>query len=259
MKIVRLSGKVVELYDDIESLPITRFNKYNKMLLIDSGIGSDLADFDRHIERVIRYIAAKSPQNAVAELENLRQNIYLIQSGVSPRHMAFAVLVKSINGKPCDDISDDGLKRTIEQLGATPEKELTAQMDAVKKKIDDELRSYFPRMFDDATVKEYFDVLKQRTKLVLQSVINGSTPEQREEIDCITGDLLTFYEPKCFSGKNSVEIQHDKQFAKMCLFINQHMNADAKNMTVLEFYNAYEVLQDEAKKAKRQKSQNKRI
>ena len=49
MKTVQIKGMDVELYNSIEDLPIMRFHKYNKMLLIDAGIGSDLADFDRHM------------------------------------------------------------------------------------------------------------------------------------------------------------------------------------------------------------------
>lgn len=41
----------VVLYDSIDELPMLRFHKYNKMLLVDAGVGSDLSDFDRHIER----------------------------------------------------------------------------------------------------------------------------------------------------------------------------------------------------------------
>ena len=91
MKNVQIKGMNVELYDSIEDLPIMRFHKYNKMLLVDAGVGSDLSDFDRHIEKVIRYLNSPTPNMATVELENMRQNIYFIQSEVSPRHLAFAV------------------------------------------------------------------------------------------------------------------------------------------------------------------------
>ena len=58
MKTVQIKGMNVEIYDSIEDLPILRFHKYNKMLLVDAGVGSDLADFDRHIEKAIRYAAS---------------------------------------------------------------------------------------------------------------------------------------------------------------------------------------------------------
>ena len=145
MKNVQIKGMNVELYDSIEDLPIMRFHKYNKMLLVDAGVGSDLSDLDRHIEKVIRYLNSPTPNMATVELENMRQNIYFIQSEVSPRHLAFAVLVKSINGKPRNDLSDDGLQQTMSLFKDVANSEITAHLEAVKKKIDDELRWYFPQ------------------------------------------------------------------------------------------------------------------
>ena len=113
MKTIEVDGKKIELYDSIEDLPILRFHKFNKMLLVDAGVGSDLADFDRHIERAIIYASGDTPKMAVKELQNLRQNVYLIQSEVSPRCMAFAALVKSIDGVEYNDMSDDGLQKVM--------------------------------------------------------------------------------------------------------------------------------------------------
>ena len=48
MKELKLAGHKVRLYDSIEELPICRFHAYNRMLLIDAGIGSDINDFDAH-------------------------------------------------------------------------------------------------------------------------------------------------------------------------------------------------------------------
>ena len=215
MKNVQIKGMNVELYDSIEDLPIMRFHKYNKMLLVDAGVGSDLSDFDRHIEKVIRYLNSPTPNMATVELENMRQNIYFIQSEVSPRHLAFAVLVKSIN---------------------------------------DELRLYFPRLFDDATLKEYYDKLKQRTIVVLRTIIDGrATEADAKEIDDITAELITYFNPQTFTGAESVEIRHDRQFENMCLILSQNLHVDPKKFTVLEYYNAFEYIKEQAKKANKQK------
>ena len=133
MRTVKIGDYTVEIYDAIDDLPMMRFHKYNKMLLVDAGIGSDLQDFDTHIEKAMRYARSKTPELAAIELDNMRQNVYFIQTGISPKHLAFAVLVKSINGNPCNDLSDDGLQKVVDMFGDVPIKELTAQMEAVKK------------------------------------------------------------------------------------------------------------------------------
>nr|DAR71106.1 MAG TPA: hypothetical protein [Caudoviricetes sp.] len=134
MKTVKIGEYTVEIYDAIDELPMLRFHKYNKMLLVDAGIGSDLQDFDTHIEKAMRYARSKTPELAAIELDNMRQNVYFIQSGLSPKCLAFAVLVKSIDGTPYNDLSDDGLQKVVDMFGDVPIKELTAQMEAVKKK-----------------------------------------------------------------------------------------------------------------------------
>lgn len=252
MNTLKLAGKTIEVYDDIENLPVTRFHKYNKMLLVDAGIGSDIADFDRHISRIAAFLAKNDNKQAITELENIRQNVYFIQSGVSPRNLAFAVLVKSIDGKPCDDLSDEGLKKIVDMFADVPYKDLAASIEAVKKKIDRELQIYFPRLFDDATVKEYYDQLKRRTVLILQTIIDGgSKPEREKEIDDITAELITYFNPKSFSGSDSVEIEQDKQFEKMCLMLSQHLHTAPKNMSVLAYYNAFEYIKEMVKDLKR--------
>ena len=47
-----------------------------------------------------------------------------------------------------------------------------------------------------------------------------------------------------FSGKGSAEVRYDKQFENMCLLIRKELNANAKGMTVLEYYNAFEFIKD---------------
>jgi len=44
-------------------MPIVNFQKYNKYLLIDSGIGSDADDIDAHITRVAKFIKAIMPKS----------------------------------------------------------------------------------------------------------------------------------------------------------------------------------------------------
>lgn len=251
MRATKIGKYDVEIYDAIDELPVVRFHKYNKYLLIDSGVGSDLADFDNHIERALRFNQTKKPELVAAELENLRQNVYLIQSEISPKHLAFCVLVKSIDGEPCNDLSDEGLKKILQRFADIPHIELTAQIEEVKKKIDEELQLYFPGQFDDANVKEYYDQLKRRTIKMLDGIIDGDVEGKKTEIDEITTLLITYTKPISFHGSESMEIVYDKQFENMCLFLSQQLNVDPKKFTVLEYYNAFEYVKKQKKSANR--------
>ena len=97
MRTIKIGRKTVEFYDAIDELPIRRYHKFNKYMLVDSGIGSDLNDINSHIAKVSRYISKKDEKNALAQLENLRTSLYMIAEETNVRHLSFAILVKSIN------------------------------------------------------------------------------------------------------------------------------------------------------------------
>lgn len=252
MREMKIGRHRVEVYDAIDELPVARFHKYNKMLLVDSGVGSDLSDFDRHIEKAMRLAAGKTPKDAVTELQSLRQCVYFIQTGLSPRHLAFAALVKSIDGEACDDLSDDALRRVTERLSDAPQRDVASGLEACKKKIDAELREYFPSLFDDAELKEYYDRMRARTIAVLGVIAKGeATDEDERRINELTDALITYFRPQSFSGPESVEIQHDKQFEKMCLILSQSLHVDPKGFSVLQYYNAFEFIKEQARKARK--------
>ena len=248
MKVGKINGHTVEIYDSIDELPIRRFQKYNKYMLVDSGVGSDLQDILDHIGRAIIYIKA-NPNMAVAELENLRQAFYLVTEEMSPKYMAFAVLVNKIDGEPADDLSDVGLKRVLDTLNDVKKTWIDRVLDSVKKKMDTELSLYFPGKFEEATTKEYFDQLKNHTLLRLKHIITGEDVTQAcREIET---RLALLIKPRLFSGKNSAEITYDKQFEETCLVLSQNLQVQPQDMTVLQFYNAFEYLKKEAKKRTR--------
>ena len=252
MKEVKLGKHKVVLYNSIEELPIVRFHKYNKMLLVDAGLGSDLGAIDGHIERAVRFIRNDQRNEAAAEMDNIRQTVFMIMQGMSPKHLSFATLVSEIDGKPCTDLSDDGLQKVLEILSDVPIGEMTAEHEAVKKKIDDELTVYFPDDFDSASEKEYYDIMKRRTQVMLDAVMNGETEERKALIEKLTDELVCFTKPKVFTGKDSVEITYDKQFEDMCLMMAQQLHTDPKKFSVMEYYNAYHYIKEMQRKQKRQ-------
>ena len=239
MKVGKVNKHTVEMYDSIDELPIQRFQKYNKYLLIDSGVGSDLQDVLNHIERAKIYIKA-NPVMAATELENLRQSIYLVTEEMSPKYMAFAVLVNKIDGEEMKDLSDAGLKKVLEILSEAKKGWLDGVLNSVKKKIDRELSLYFPGKFDDATQKEYFDNLREHTKIKLQEIISGEDMEQYRK--AIETRLVLLSKPRIFWGAKSVEIEYDKQFEEMCLILAHNLQVNPYSMTVLQFYNAFDYL-----------------
>lgn len=255
MKNLIVNKKVVCVYDSIDEMPIINFQKYNKYLLIDSGIGSDADDIDAHITRIARFIKSNNAKKALQELQNMRQNMYMVNNEISPRYLAFAALIHSIDGKEINDLSDDGLKNTLAELKRIKHSTIINFLIWLKKKVTTELETYFPGDFISPKEKDVYDKLKQRTLLVLDSIMNGTNnSEQIETIDII---MLNMHSPKSYIGSESVEVKYDKQFESTCLLIAQKTSMDAKKMTVLQFYNAVDnikqQLEAENKSVKRHK------
>lgn len=242
----------MRVYDSIDEMPIVNFQKYNKYLLIDSGIGSDADDIDAHIVKIAKYIKSNNNKKALQELQNMRQNIYMVNSEISPKYLAFAALIHSVDGKEVNDLSDDGLKKLLQDLKEVKHSKIVDFLLWLKKKVTNELEIYFPGDFVNPKEKEAYDKLKARTLLVLDSVINDT--DNSEQIDAIDMIMLNMHTPKTYMGSESVEVKYDKQFESTCLLIAQKTNMDARKMTVLQFYNAIDNIKTQAEaEAKRYK------
>lgn len=257
MKSLLINKKIVRVYDSIDEMPIVNFQKYNKYLLIDSGIGSDADDIDAHIVKIAKLIKANNNKKALQELQNMRQNMYMVNNEISPKYLAFAALIHSIDGKEVNDLSDDGLKKLLQDLKDVKHSKVIDFLLWLKKKVTSELETYFPGDFVNPKEKEAYDKLKNRTLLVLDSIINDT--DNTEQIELIDTLMLNMHTPKVFIGSESVEVKYDKQFESTCLLIAQKTNMDARKMTVLQFYNAIDNIKAQAEaEAKSLKKHKKR-
>lgn len=121
-----------------------------------------------------------------------------------------------------------------------------------KKKIDSELRLYFPAMFEDSQVKEYYNILRNRTLALLQNIVAGlERPDATPEIDKLTTALITYSNPQSFSGSDGAEVRMDRQFEDLALMLSEQLHVKSKEMSVLEFYNAFDFVKRRATEAEK--------
>ena len=95
-------------------------------------------------------------------------------------------------------------------------------------------------------------------KLILQLQEIAEDTDKASEIAEIDKFLFNLHKPKSFIGKDSQEIKYDKQFESACMIISQKTGLNAKNMTVLEFYNTLTNLQKQAEAEKKAYKRTKR-
>ncbi len=250
MEMVKIGAHTVAIYSSIEDLPILRYHKFSKCLLIDAGIGADIPAIDRHLYKARTYIAAAKPDLAQAELDNLRHTINFVANNITPRLTAFAALVAEIDGQPQNDITDEGLRKVSEMLQDATIKEIDGAVETQKKKIDAELKIYFADIFDDDADKEFFDILKARTLEILRGIANGDPDENK--IENLTRLLFQHVKPKVFQGRDNAEVRYDKNFEKLCIALTEYTNANVKSLTVSEFYALYEFAKEKIKQMQKQ-------
>lgn len=99
----------VILYDSIENLPMDQFSKMQKYQMIESGIGKDLAGFDKHLESTAEYLKHDKKDKAIGELKNLRHLFWNILNEVDPSQLSFCCMVFSIDGIEIMDYSETSL------------------------------------------------------------------------------------------------------------------------------------------------------
>lgn len=236
----KINGMTVTIYDSIEDLPIARFHKYNKFLLMDAGMGSDLNDIDGKIARAQAFVNKGMKSEAVLEMHNLRNTIYLIASGINLKHMALASLIHSINGKEIKDLSDENLKNVLERLNDVKVSTFDRLFQSVKKKISTEMSVYYPSATSNPGALSSFADMLRVARLQLDYILEGRDTES--EVTDISESSLTKLRPGTFLSPDSEEVKHDKKFDELCMHISNKCNVDAKKMTVTEFYNAVDFI-----------------
>ena len=251
MKKMKLGEHSVVMFDSIEELPIVRFQKYNKMLMLDAGLGSDLTALDAHLARVGEFIKSGETDNAAREIDNLRQTLFNVQNGLTPHFMSLIPLMAEVDGEPLTDLSDENIQRVYDTLKDVTMKAYEGAASEVKKKIEEELKAYFNQGGESAASKEYYELMRRRALLMLDEIGDGR--DRSEEIRAIESQMVRSDKPRVFQGERNAEVLYDKNFVGCCIAIAQNLNMDAKQMTVLEYYRAIEVLEEQQKELKRKR------
>lgn len=80
---------------------------------------------------------------------------------------------------------------------------------------------------------------------MLQEIITGV--DNKNKINEIDNFLYDMAKPQDYSGKGGAEVKYIKRYEEMSLILTKYANKDAKKMTVLEYYQAYDALKKENK------------
>lgn len=250
---IKHKGHTIKIEDSIQDLNICRFQTYNLNVLLDAGIGSDLDDLDKHINSIAMMIAKNKGNEALQELGNMHQLIYFIIKKVSPKFNSFAALVTHIDGKPIDknELTQTDIQSILGKISKYrfPIGWLVDALAGAKKKIDLEFEVFFPRLANDDKIINIYNYYLKRTAFLLRSIFAPS-----DEVDSMLKELDSYLldkmAPKSYGGPDGVETRFLKGFEQTCLVLEQNNISNPKGMTVLGFYQAFEMIQTQHAKNK---------
>lgn len=106
----------VEYYSDIQTAPIERFVKFNSLLSMQQDVGSTFEDLQKRDRSAIEFLKAGNVDSALKELSNKMLAKHFLKEEFCPIGHALACMVKSIDGEPRDDLSEQGLDATLKKL-----------------------------------------------------------------------------------------------------------------------------------------------
>ena len=137
----------IEMYEELDDLPIIRKQKHDFYTMLDLAVGSSKESVAHRVSRASQYFQMGEQEAGLTELANVQLGLSMLEQGAPPDGLAFAVMVKSINGNPCNDITERGLMLTLHQLndlGLTHKKAIEI-IEASKKKSKRKWMSFFQR------------------------------------------------------------------------------------------------------------------
>lgn len=117
--VFNVKGHTIELYDSTQSLPILRFQKFNKYMMMASEVGNTFEDYDARMAKALSFLQKEMTTEAIKELNNQRLCVFNAYNEFTPKGNAFAVLVKSIDEKCYGDNIDklDDVLKHLDNIG----------------------------------------------------------------------------------------------------------------------------------------------
>lgn len=128
----------ITLFDpDIYKIPEYNWQKFQRCLILDAGIGSTVLEVIGHTDAIMNAAANDRKEDLSNELNNFRLSIYSAIEGINYSSMAFACMVQTIDGEAVSIVTDtdiNELAKRITETGIT-HGEIADYVNLLKKKL----------------------------------------------------------------------------------------------------------------------------
>lgn len=112
----KLGKHKIELYESIDDLPFCRFNAFNKYVMLDAELGSTISDFDQKTVKIHNFLSKEMIKESLDELYNIRNLVHNVLTENNLKGLAWASLIRRIDGELVTDYSPENLKDILSKL-----------------------------------------------------------------------------------------------------------------------------------------------
>ncbi|MBX0293132.1 hypothetical protein K3G63_21990 [Hymenobacter sp. HSC-4F20] len=230
----------LRFYQSIMELPAGRHMEYQCYMALDAGVGSTPEDVERHTALSARFGARKGKEyEEFLEKSNAHYAQHFVEMNYSPRRLAFAVLVETVDGVPTTDITEHGLESLFTQLtvlGLTDEL-INKSLASVREAFGSELAEHFPSRYDQDGSEINKAVQLKRRGLAMCNYLLDQDPKHLKTIEDVDNALLDMMEPEVFETGHpeNALVMRRIAFSQLCGVLADHGTPEPEKMTLFQF------------------------
>lgn len=94
-----------------------RKHLFDKFLILDMGLGSDLQAIEQRHQNLNIYARQKKWEETIQELKNLHHTIFNAIGEIDFKHLAFACMVARVDDLPVDCNTESDAEAILEKIG----------------------------------------------------------------------------------------------------------------------------------------------
>lgn len=245
MKVIKWGANELKMYTSIQDLTSYRFHVYNLNLLIDIGIGSDVAAVQRRNNNFL-VKCDHNLQEAKQEIINQNQTIEFIVSNTSPKMRCFCAFIHTINGRVItnEDLTESGIDDLVATLHRKSVKWgiISDFVEFVKKKVGLEYSQFFPKRAGSGKDRTYYAYLKEHT-LIRCKDLGETNPDLQKRRDAIDRYFAFSFITHVFAGVKGMEVQLIQAYSHTCnMIVNSSFSVSPRSMGVIPYFQALDAI-----------------
>jgi len=114
--IIKHKGHIIKIYDDIQLLPILRYQKFNKFVMMSNEIGNTFDDYDQRTAKTLQLLKTGMVDESIQEILNRRQTVFNAYNEYSPTNYALGCMIYQIDDTKYHTTKENTIETILQHL-----------------------------------------------------------------------------------------------------------------------------------------------